>query len=208
MDSLLTPIIFPGQADHRRGESTWARARNCSCDALSAGEGCVLLHGMGNSGDLVKAITKKGKKKIADPMTFSLLHATDFAHRLVHNILPPLKAGWWCWADRYAYTAFARDVVRVAIRMGPGVYHSRRGGRAFLFPRPSTQASRALLWPRQLKEYEKRGMDLNLAPDLVSIFKLFQQNPGEYAKIADEYGLTEIDATQSIGRAAAEGCGD
>src|ERR1700760_4818717 len=47
-----------------------------------------------NSAELVKARTKKGKKKMTlTPLTFSLLHATDFAHRLVHNILPPLKAG-------------------------------------------------------------------------------------------------------------------
>src|ERR1041385_852751 len=66
-----------------------------------------------NSADLVKATTKKGKKKMSlTPLTFSLLHATDFAHRLVHNILPPLKAGMIVLADRYVYTAFARDVVR------------------------------------------------------------------------------------------------
>ena len=50
--------------------------------------------------------------KTTTPMTFSLLHATDFAHRLVHHILPPLKAGMIVLADRYVYTAFARDVVR------------------------------------------------------------------------------------------------
>src|SRR4029453_12378536 len=66
-----------------------------------------------NSAEVVKAVTKKGKKKMTlTPLTFSLLHATDFAHRLVHNILPPLKAGMIVLADRYVYTAFARAVVR------------------------------------------------------------------------------------------------
>ncbi len=47
-----------------------------------------------NSADLVKAVTKKGKKKmVLTPTTFCLLHATDFAHRLVYHIIPPLKAG-------------------------------------------------------------------------------------------------------------------
>ena len=45
-------------------------------------------------------------------MTFSLLHATDFADRLLYNIIPPLKAGMIVLADRYAYTAFARDAAR------------------------------------------------------------------------------------------------
>ena len=47
-----------------------------------------------NSSALVKAATKSGKKKNSlTPMTFSLLHATDFADRLLYNIIPPLKAG-------------------------------------------------------------------------------------------------------------------
>src|ERR1700683_3573959 len=62
-----------------------------------------------NSADRVKTVTKRGKKKMSlTPMTFSLLHATDFAYRLVHNILPPLKAGMIVLADRYVFTAFAR----------------------------------------------------------------------------------------------------
>ena len=66
-----------------------------------------------NSSALVKAATKTGKKKNSlTPMTFSLLHATDFADRLLYNIIPPLKAGMIVLADRYAYTAFARDVAR------------------------------------------------------------------------------------------------
>src|SRR2546422_906240 len=66
-----------------------------------------------NSSALVKAATKTGKRKNAlTPMTFSLLHATDFADRLLYKIIPPLKAGMIVLADRYAFTAFARDVIR------------------------------------------------------------------------------------------------
>jgi hypothetical protein len=43
-------------------------------------------------------------------------------------------------------------------------------------------------------------MDLHLAPDKVSSFKIFQSRIlTEYEKIRHEYGLVEIDATQSIG---------
>src|SRR5437667_4070811 len=66
-----------------------------------------------NSSPLVKKATKEGKKTDSlTPTTFSLLHATDFADRLNYQIIPPLKAGMIVLADRYAYTAFARDVVR------------------------------------------------------------------------------------------------
>src|SRR5256885_3098701 len=92
-----------------------------------------------NSADLVKAVTKKGKKKMSlTPLTFSLLHATDFAHRLVHNILPPLKAGMIVLADRYVYTAFARDVVRGCDRqwVRRGYQVAPRPGRGVFFPGP------------------------------------------------------------------------
>ena len=47
-----------------------------------------------NSSVLVKAATKQGKKNnTLTPMTFSLLHATDFADRLLYRIIPPLQAG-------------------------------------------------------------------------------------------------------------------
>src|SRR6202161_2676231 len=70
-----------------------------------------------NSSPLVRETTRRGKKKeMFTPTTFSLIHATDFADRLERYILPLLKAGALVCADRYAYTAFARDVARGASR--------------------------------------------------------------------------------------------
>src|SRR5919197_2274428 len=66
-----------------------------------------------NSSETVRRITSKGKRKgRLTPITFSLLHATDFADRYERNILPLLHAGYIVLADRYIYTAFARDGVR------------------------------------------------------------------------------------------------
>ena len=156
-----------------------------------------------NSADLVKTVTKRGKKKMTlTPMTFSLLHATDFAHRLVHNILPPLKAGMIVLADRYVYTAFARDVIRGCDREWVRrVYQfAPRPDRAFYFNVPiDVSISRILSGRAKLKDYEA-GMDLNLSPDPVESFKMFQGDIlKEYQQIVGEYGMTEIDATRSIG---------
>jgi len=66
-----------------------------------------------NSSPLISQTTKLAKKKnMLSPRTFSLLHAVDFADRLKQVIAPALKAGFIVLADRYAYTAFARDVAR------------------------------------------------------------------------------------------------
>src|SRR2546430_1448670 len=66
-----------------------------------------------NSSPLVRQTTRRGKRKeMFTPTTFSLIHATDFSDRMESYLLPLLKAGAIVCADRYAYTAFARDVAR------------------------------------------------------------------------------------------------
>src|SRR3989449_6811573 len=66
-----------------------------------------------NSSAIVRKATRKGKKRqLLTPTTFSLIHCTDFADRYERQILPLLKAGYIVLADRYIYTALARDAVR------------------------------------------------------------------------------------------------
>jgi dTMP kinase len=204
MDSLLTAHEFPGklivvEGIDGSGKSTQLQLAKRYLEA----RGLRPFFTEWNSADLVKTITKRGKKKMSlTPMTFSLLHATDFAHRLVHSILPPLKAGMIVLADRYVFTAFARDVVRGCEREWVRrVYQfAPRPDRAFYFNVPiDVSVGRLLSGRAKLKDYEA-GMDMGLANDLVSSFKIFQGRIlNEYASITDEYGLTEIDATQSIG---------
>src|SRR5215211_2992032 len=74
-------------------------------------EGYPVFFSEWNSSPLVKNTTKRAKKRhLFTPTSFSLLHATDFADRTERDIIPPLKAGAIVLADRYIYTAFARDV--------------------------------------------------------------------------------------------------
>lgn len=156
-----------------------------------------------NSSELVRETTRRGKKsKALTPTTFSLLHATDFASRLYHDILPPLKAGMLVLADRYVYTAFARDAVRgVSPAWVRKMYNfAIRPDMAFYFNVPIDVAiSRLLGGARaQLKFYEA-GMDLGLSQDLTESFRIFQSRIlTEYDKIVSEYGLIPMDATKDI----------
>lgn len=156
-----------------------------------------------NSSDLVKETTKRGKKsKRLTPTTFSLLHATDFASRLYHHILPPLKAGMIVLADRYMYTAFARDVVRgVAHEWVRKLYaFAIKPDMAFYYNVPIEVAiSRLLGGTRGQFKYYEAGMDMNLSPDITESFRIFQSRIlAEYAKIVEEFGLLTMDATQDI----------
>lgn len=66
-----------------------------------------------NSSDLIKSTIKNRKAIHAlGPEEFSLLHAADFRHRVEQAILPALWAGKLVVADRFLFTALARDVAR------------------------------------------------------------------------------------------------
>ena len=156
-----------------------------------------------NSSELVKDTTKRGKKnKSLTPTTFSLLHATDFASRLYHEILPPLKAGMLVLADRYMYTAFARDVVRGASPEWVRKLYSFsiKPDMAFYFKVPIEVAiSRLLGGTRGQFKYYEAGMDMNLSQDVTESFRIFQSRIlAQYEKIVDEYQLITLDATKDI----------
>jgi dTMP kinase len=155
-----------------------------------------------NSSQLVKQTTKEGKrKKTLTPTTFSLLHATDFADRLAYQILPPLKAGMIVLADRYVYTAFARDVTRgVHPAWVRKVYNfAIRPDSSFYFKVPLPVAIERILSGRPKLKYYEAGMDLNLSANIEESFKIFQgMILKEYDRMIDEFGLSVIDATLDI----------
>jgi dTMP kinase len=62
---------------------------------------------------LIKPLIKARKQAHSlDPEEFSLLHAADFRHRMDTQVLPALAAGKTVVADRFLFTALARDAAR------------------------------------------------------------------------------------------------
>lgn len=155
-----------------------------------------------NSSALVKAATKSGKKKNAlTPMTFSLLHATDFADRLLYKIIPPLKAGMIVLADRYAYTAFARDAARGVDRNWVRDLYSFavRPDLAVYFKVPIDVSLDRLLARRVKLKFYEAGMDLGWSTNPTESFRLFQSKVlDEYETIVPEFDLGVIKASASI----------
>jgi len=155
-----------------------------------------------NSSVLVKAATKAGKKKTAlTPMTFSLLHATDFADRLLYKIVPPLKAGMIVLADRYAYTAFARDAARgVHPQWVRDLYgFAVRPDLAMYFRVPIDVSIDRMMARRVKLKFYEAGMDLGLSTNPVESFRIFQSRVlDSYDQLVAEYGLRVIDASGSI----------
>jgi dTMP kinase len=155
-----------------------------------------------NSSALVREATKRGKKKnLLTPTTFSLLHATDFADRLTYHIIPYLKAGMTVLADRYVYTAFARDIARgVDAAWVRDLYSfAVEPDAVFYFRVPMNIAVDRILGTRTKIKFYEAGMDLGLSRDPVESFRLFQGRVlAEYDRMAPEYRFQVIDGTRSI----------
>lgn len=155
-----------------------------------------------NSSPLVRDTTRRGKKRrILSPATFSLIHATDFADRTERQIIPLMKAGAVVLADRYIYTAFARDVARGMDPQWVRQLYSFavKPTLGFYFRVPLDVATERLLAARARIKFYEAGMDLNLAASLEESFRIFQPRIiEEYEKMVEEFGLTVIDGSLPI----------
>ena len=165
-------------------------------------EGYPVFFSEWNSSPLVKDTTKRAKKRhLFTPATFSLLHATDFADRTERDIIPPLKSGAIVLADRYIYTAFARDVARGCDRAWVREVYSFavKPTAAFFFRAPLDVAVDRIVSGRPNLKYYEAGMDMGWSDEPEESFKTFQRKIlEEYDRMVDEFGLTTIDATRSI----------
>ena len=177
-----------------------------------------------NSSDMVSEAVKKAKKdQTLTPKTFSLLHASDLADRLDKTILPALDEGAIVLADRWFFTALARDRAR---GMGPrwlrelysfapkpdvtlyyklpvdtaiGRVLARSEGRLGLSEEygDDSEAARHPQERRGLKYYEA-GLDVKLSDDPIENFRLFQTRVAtEYDAQAREFGFKVIDSSRS-----------
>jgi dTMP kinase len=132
--------------------------------------------------------------------TFSLLYAADFADRIEHQILPALRAGFIVLADRYMYTAFARNTV-----MGVDAAWTRALFGMAIVPDLVLylQVDVDTLVPRVLEgkgmDYWESGMHLALGSDIYESFVRYQQwLIREYDQLAREFDFVTIDARGPI----------
>lgn len=165
-------------------------------------EGYLVVLTEWNSSPIVKSTTRRGKvRRMLTPVSFSLIHAADFASRLYMQVIPALQTGAIVVADRYVYTAFARDGVRGLDRGWLRKLYSFavQPTIAFYFDVPLDEAIARILKGRPALKYYEAGLDLGLSRIPSESFRLFQGLiKNEYDHLAEEYGMVRVDATQSL----------
>jgi dTMP kinase len=104
-------------------------------------------------------------------------------------------------ADRFAFTAFARDVARgVDPTWVRNLYSfAIQPDLVFYFRVPLDVAVERILSGRPKLKYYEAGMDLGLSENKITSFRLFQQRIiNEYDGMVDEFGFTVMDGNETV----------
>jgi dTMP kinase len=173
-----------------------------------------------NSSETVSDAVKGAKKKrTLDPQTFALLNAADLSDRLDKTILPALKEGSIVLADRWVYTALARDRVRgndakwlrklykfapkpdlvlyfrLPVKTAIDRVLARAEGKGAALSENFDEDSGGKVLGQN---YYAVGRDQNFSPDDRENFREFQTRvTAEYDAQAKEFGFRMIDAAKS-----------
>ena len=202
-EKIRSKHLYPGKLIVLEGTDGVGRSTHCELlQNWLAVEGYGAVTTEWKSSELICTVIDKAKSKNAlNTITFSLLYATDLADRLHNIILPALKAGQIVIADRYTYTAFARDVVRGAdptwVRKLYGF--SIEPDLVFYLKMPLDSLLRRIITTRGGLDFYESGRDIGMSTDLYQSFKLYQsQIVFEYERMADEYQFKVIAADDPI----------
>jgi dTMP kinase len=163
----------------------------------------VVLTSWNSSRLISKAIKRAKKARLLTPYLYSALHAADFLYRMEHIILPALHEGFIVIADRYAYTALARDRARNIDRQWiEAVYAMAMKPDLGIYCTTSIEDSLERVMERNsgdLPSYYESGMDVLSGHDPRGAYREFQRTvASEYDRIRTEHGLVEVDTSRSI----------
>ncbi|CAN5698256.1 dTMP kinase [soil metagenome] len=149
-----------------------------------------------------KAIHKAKAERALKTVTFSLFYAADFADRVANVVIPALERAEVVVADRYVYTAFARDAARGADQDWLRTLYNfapQPDVVLYLAVTPAVRLQRepsAAIKSRDIYEF---GLDLGLSADPQQSFELYQQRVfDEFDRMTGEFGLTTIDGEQDV----------
>ena len=156
----------------------------------------VLTTGWTRSALMSKTIEIAKQGNILDPWSYSLLYATDFADRLEHQIIPALRSGFIVLADRYIYTAFARNIVRGCDRAWiRDVFGFAVVPDLVCYLRIDVETLALRVIESKKMNYWESGMDMRLGADLYDSFKKYQGLIiEEFDRMAEEFSFQVVDA--------------
>jgi len=155
------------------------------------------------SSPLVRPLLKV-RKKIHTLSTeeYSLLHAVDFRHRLETAILPALWAGKTVLADRYLFTALARDAARgLDLDWLLHAYSPLLWPDLVLYFSMTPEDSQRRIASTRSPRYYEAGQDVTGIDDPVASYGRFiDRVVTEYENLAVIFKFVTVDAGEAVYR--------
>lgn len=165
------------------------------------------MHGFGvvrsswNSSKLVaRTIAEARRQNTLTPLTYSILHATDVAERQETEIIPALRAGYVVLADRYVFTAFARDIARGVERDWIyNLYGFALRPDLALYLRIDAETSMERVMGIAGEATAEEAVERASVRGTIDSFRHFQERVvDEYERLASPFDLVSVDATKPV----------
>jgi len=154
-----------------------------------------------NSSKLVKPLVKVRKNaRSLDQKEFCLLHAADFRHRMESVVLPALVEGKTVVADRFLFTALARDAARgLDLDWLLHVYSPLYWPDAVFYFAVSPETSGKRIASTRTPKYYEAGQDVtNIDDPHESYQKFISRVIREYEALATIFNFITVDAERPI----------
>jgi dTMP kinase len=164
-------------------------------------QGYAVLRSDWNSSKLVaRTIRDARRQQSLTPLTYSVLHATDVAARQESEIIPALKAGFVVLADRYIFTAFARDTVRGVDR--DWIYNlysfAVRPDMALYLRIPTEMSLERIRGTAGEISLEEADESASVRGALSSFRDFHEQVIDEYDRLTEPFHLVPVDASRPL----------
>ncbi len=195
--SGLTGRLFVVEGTDGVGRSTQIESLK---DWLELQGHAVVTTGWTRSPLMAGAIEEAKEGHSLNKTTFALLYACDFADRLENEIIPALRAGMIVLADRYCWTAFARNGVRgVDENWSRDLFGFALEPDVVIYLRTDVEHLVRRVIARGKLDYWESGLDLNLGEDPYDSFVVYQERLIErYDQMARAEHFEIIDANRAI----------
>lgn len=155
------------------------------------------------SSALVKPMLKARKKiRTLSVEEYSLLHAVDFRHRVENSILPALWAGKTVLADRYLFTALARDAARgLDLDWLLNAYAPLLWPDLVIYFSMTPEASRRRVAAAPAPHFYDAGQDVTgLEDPLASYGRFIDRIVSEYDNLSVVFQFVTVDAGDAVYR--------
>jgi dTMP kinase len=155
------------------------------------------------SSALVKPMLKTRKKiRTLSVEEYSLLHAVDFRHRVENTILPALWSGKTVLADRYLFTALARDAARgLDLDWLLNAYAPLLWPDLVIYFSMTPEASRRRIASTRAPHFYEAGQDVTgLEDPLASYGRFIDRIVTEYDNLSVVFQFVTIDAGDAVYR--------